>query len=371
MNTFWKIVLWVVGIAIVAGGAYALAVKQKSASVASDKIFTIGGLLPLTGDFGSLGEEVNKGALLAIEEAKDDFPELNYVVEDDAFAAASAVSAAQKLIATDKINAGFTMAVQEAKPIAPVFNEAGIPLLVAWDSNAFLKTGGDSLYSIGFSTEGAGVIMAEYAYQKLGLRKVAVVRHVDEWADIISASFRDRFKQLGGVVVLDESTVVGTSDYRTLIARIKAVGADSIYFPMVPPGNSIFAIQARELQFKGTLMNGDGFLQSEIDAAGKAAEGLYFTNVYGEQLPALAAKYKAKYGVESGDIIFASFGYDAVNTLVEAYRISKESGIPFAEALKQVDIPGIGARIRMNGTRYSERQEKVYKVTNGTAVEVN
>ena len=342
--------------------------KSDVGLVSTNNPLVIGAILPLSGDFGALGEEVNKGALIAINEAKAEFPDITFISEDDQFSAKSMVAAAQKLISTDGISAAFTMAVQEAKPIAPVFNKAKIPLLVSWDSNEFIKTGGDSLYSIGFSTEGAGEKMAEYAYAKLGIKKVALIYHIDEWANLITGAFRAKFKALGGVVVLDEQTIVGTKDYRTLIARAKVAGADAIYFPMVPSANSIFASQARELKFTGVFLNGDGFIQSEIDAAGLAAEGIYFTNVYGERLSVLAEKYKQKYGVDSGDIIFASFGYDAVNTLIAAYRIARQSDISITKALKRVDIEGIGARIMMNGMRYSERQEKMYKVVNGVPV---
>lgn len=367
MNTFWKGVLWVVGIVVVVGGAYVLLNKQ-GAPIADGAPFVIGGMMPLTGDLGALGEEVHKGALMAIEEAQVEFPDIRFIAEDDRFNGRDMVAAAQKLVSKDGVDAAFTVAVQEAKPVAPIFNEAKIPLLVSWDSNEFIRTGGESLYSIGFSTEGAGETMAEYAYGTLGIRKAAVIYHVDEWAEVITGAFRAKFKELGGTVVLDQSAIVGTNDYRTLIARAKAAGADAIYFPMVPPGNSIFTSQARELKFAGALLNGDGFLQSEIDAAGSAAEGLYFTNMHGMQLSVLAEKYKNKYGADSGDIAFASFGYDAVKTLVAAYRISKESGSTIAEALKRVDIDGIGGRIAMNGTRSSEKYERVYKVVKGVPV---
>ena len=39
--------------------------------------------------------------------------------------------------------------------------------------------------------------MANFAYNKLGLKTVAIIGHIDLWADIITKSFKNEFEVLG------------------------------------------------------------------------------------------------------------------------------------------------------------------------------
>lgn len=361
-NTFWKEILWIVGIALVGWGIYAFINKPKAVIVGTEKSLVIGSVLPLTGTFGILGEDIRRGADLAIFESKAKYPNLIYISEDDHFEQKTAATAANKLISVDKIDMAFTAAVQEAKSMAPIFNGAKIPLLITWDSNEFIKTAGSNIFTIGFSTEGNGEKMAIYGYSDLKLRRVAIINHVDEWSELIAQAFEAKFKALGGTVVAHESALPPTTDYRIQILKAKAANADAIYFPLLSPANGIVALQARQLGFKGAFLSGDSILQDEIDAAKGAAEGMYYTTVYADNTKALLEKYKAKYAVDPADIVFVSFGYDGIRTLLAAYDIAQANGSTLRDALTRVSINGAGALITMNGRQYSERLEKIYKV---------
>ena len=365
-----KGIIWIVGIALVVWGGWTFINnnKEKGTSLGTDQSFTIGSVLPLTGTFGILGEDIRRGAELAVAEAQAKHPNLKYVSEDDHFEQKTAATAANKLISADNVDAAFTAVVEEAKSMAPIFNGAKKPLLVVWDSNEFIKTAGDHIFTIGFSTEGNGQIMAAYAYGKLALRKVAIIHHVDAWSELIAPAFEEKFKALGGIVVMREKALPTATDYRTQILKAKASGADSLYFPLLPPANGIVAMQARQLGFTGTFLSGDSILQDEIGASRGALEGTYYTTVYAENAIELLAKYKAKYGQDPTDLVFVSFGYDGVKVLVAAYVIARETGVSLRDALTRVSIEGAGSRIDMKGGQYSERLEKVYKVANGAPV---
>lgn len=270
----------------------------------------------------------------------------------------------------DKVDAVFTATVQEVKPITPIFKEAKIPLLTVWDSNNYLKTAGNYIFTTGFGTEDAAHTMAEYAYNSLKLKNVAIITHIDEWTELITNSFKASFEELGGKIVLFEKSPAKENNYRTQIAKAKNSNADGIYFPMIPPAKGPFLKQVRELGYKGQLMTGGGFLQSEIDDAGFAADNVYYTNLYAKKPELLAEKYKTKYGSEPYDIVFASFGYDALYTLWETNKISKSKNISLRDGLSLVDIVGVGGPIKMQGGQYSEKREKLYKITNGKSVEI-
>lgn len=318
----------------------------------------IGVILPLTGDLAALGEEIRKGIEIAIEEVKAEGLNLNVIYEDDQSSfGINTVNAANKLINSDKVNAGLTMLVEEARPIYLIFNNNKIPLLVLWDSNKFIKESGEYVFSNGFSTELAGESMADHAFNKLGLRKIAIVSHIDPWAEIISDSFKNKFEKLGGKTVFDEKFQLDTTDYRTTIIKIKQMKPDGVYFPLIPMNSVRFIIQAQQLNLQTSLLTGDALIQDVINEAGKAAEGIYFTNIYTDDGDLLISKYKQKYNNEPMDITLVSFGYDGIIKMAEASK-------NFPTSLKK------GLTLLLNENRSSDRLEKIFRVNNGKAVEV-
>jgi branched-chain amino acid transport system substrate-binding protein len=344
--------------------------KVLGAQTNKNNTITIGAILPLTGGYASVAEEVNRGALIAIEEAKERGEQINYVVEDDQFKASMSANAANKLINQNKVDAVFTMAIEEVKPVATIFNSAKILILATWDSNAYIKTAGDYVFSTGYNTEANGEKMAEFAYNKLNLRKIASLQQIDEWSKIIAEAFNAKFKALGGSIVVNEKVIVEEKDFRTIVTKIKQSGAEGIYAPFNPPGNSRLLTQVKQLGFTGQMLAADGFIQDEIDTAGKAAENVYLTDIFTENADGLKASYTKKYNSEPSALAFVTFGYDAVNTFLEAKKISVAQNISLRDALTQVKIQGAGALINMDGKQFSEKVERIYKIVNGIPVEV-
>lgn len=363
MSKTTKTTLWIIVAIIVIGGIWYGVSRKPAPTPTVKEPIKIGTILPLTGDFAALGEEVKRGIEIGVEEAKNSGVALNVVYEDDQSLSPTAlVNAANKLINMDKVNVGLTMIVEESRSITPIFNKNKTPLMVLWDSNKFIKEAGEYVFSNGFSTEKAGEIMARFAYSKLNLKKTAMISHIDPWANIISDSFENEFKKLGGTIVYKETLQPTETDYKTVITKIKNSGADSVYFPLVPPNSALFLKQAHEMNLNLPLLTGDALIQDVIDAAGKAAEGVYFTNIYTEpgEASMLTKKYKNRYGKEPLDVTLISFGYNGIMKIVEAIQREKPG-----ESLQQalVSIFGEGRSV--------ERAEKIYQVVNGKPVEIS
>lgn len=328
-------------------------ITRNSVNVSEENKVKLGAILPLSGDLAFIGEEIQRGMELAKEEAKEDGIDIRIIYGDDqSFSATAAVNAANKLINIDKIDVGITAFIEEAKPIAPIFNDKEVPLIVVWDSNKFIQEGGDYLFSTGFSTEKAGEKMATFAYQELGLREIAIVSHIDAWAEIISESFQDKFESLGGAIVRHEKHQTTEEDYRTTIAKIKLDDPDAVYFPLIPPTSINFLIQAKQLGLEVDLLSGDALIQDVIDGAGSAAEEIYYTNIFTTDAEELIARYKEKYGADPIDITLVSFGYEGINAIKEAVSYEDTN-------LRDGLVRTIGV------SRTVDRAERIYKVVNG------
>ena len=324
------------------------------------KEIKIGAILPLTGDFAAIGNEIKRGIEIAIDEAKNAGFSLAIFYEDDqSLSPVAAVNSANKLININKIDIGLTMLVEESRPISPIFSKNKVPLLVLWDSNSYIKEAGSYIFSNGFSTEKAGEMMAEFAYSKLGLKKIAIISHVDPWAKIISKSFKDKIMDLGGLIEYEEELQPSETDYRTSIAKIKQMSPDGIYIGLVPPNSALFIIQSKELGLRVPILTGDALIQDVINAVGESAEGIYLTNIYTEltETNLLNKKYKEKYKKDPLDINLVSFGYDGIVKIMEAMKIRIKS---LQEALISI----------FGENRSSDRAEQIYKIYKGKPLEI-
>ena len=344
--------LIIVGILIVIV-IFSLISLNHSRQVVKENNLKVGAILSLSGELAFLGEEIMRGSELALE-GKD----IEVVYEDDqSLVPSAAVNSAKKLLEVDKVDVAFTGIIEVAKPIAPIFDNKQIPLLVTWDTNEFLRNAGPYIFSTGFSTEKNGYKMADFAYDDLGLRKVAIIAHIDPWAEIISEAFKDQFEVRGGKVVFIKKQFLTEKDYRASILKAKQTEVEGVYFPMLPPTSVNFLEQVKELGLDTVLMSGDAFILDVIIAAGSAAENVYYTNIFTPKEDELIVLYKDKYGKDPIDIALVSFGYDGINTILAAHEANPTN---IKEGLNTVIGP----------SREIERVEKIYKVTNGAPIEV-
>jgi len=366
-----KTILWVIVLIIV----ICLVWWGVSKKPVEEKVFKIGAILPLTGEIAMVGVSIQQGIEIAVQDINKaggiKGRQIKVVFENDEYDNKKTVTASQKLINVDKIDIGIVSFVHGAKAVMPIFEQNKIPLIVAWDSTNELEKG-DYIFSTGFSTELSGKRMANYAYNKLNLRKVAIVLHQDEWSEVIAPAFKEEFQELGGEVLLEEKVVVGESDFRTIISKIKTKGADVVYLPLVPMNTDMFLKQAKELGLEAQILSGDALISDIIIAAGEAAEGVYFTSIYVEDNEIsrdLDKKYREEYGEEAPALSMVAFGYDAMLVIKSAVEKAEETtpeGIK--DALYFVDIIGTGGQIKIEVNGLSERIEKVFRVQNGEGV---
>lgn len=353
MSKAAKIIIGIIIAAIIVGGIWYV-VTEKPAEKGTVKI---GAILPLSGELAAMGEEIKKGVEMAADEyAKQGF-NLKVIYEDDqSLSSTAAVNAARKLLDIDKIDVGLTMVVEEAKPIIPLFTDKKIPLLVLWDSNNFIKEAGEYIFSNGFSNEKTGEMMAEYAFNNLNLKKVAIIGIIDPAMEIFAGSFKTEFEKLEGKVIYNEEIMPDTKDFRTYIAKIKQLNPDGVYFLFMPLDNAIFLMQMKQLGLKAVPLNSESMTSDAINKAGVAAEGVYFTNIYTDEAQLLTEKYKARYNSDPMDSTLVSFGYDGIAKIANAIQVSQKS---LKDSLAEI----------FGSNRSANRVEKIYKIINGKTVE--
>jgi branched-chain amino acid transport system substrate-binding protein len=185
--------------------------------------------------------------------------------------------------------------------------------------------GGNNYFRVCTTDLIQGPAAADYAYNKLGKKKVYVLNDQQTYGLGIAQNFAKQFEKDGGTVLnkdLGGFDPTATTDFKSKLTQAASLGADVVFFG----GTTATKGGVIRKQMQGILdvpyvagdgISGDQFLK---DAKPNAANS-YFTvaGPYASQLPtatAMIAAYKAEYGTDIG--AYSAQGYDAVGVIIAA-----------------------------------------------------
>lgn len=174
---------------------------------------------------------------------------------------------------------------------------------------------------------------AEYAYKELNLKTAALL--VDskmEYTVLLAKYFKERYVELGGTIVLEDTYNGGTRDYSVQIDELKALEnmPDMLYIASGPHDIGNIVKQFRQSGINMSIFGGDAYdtpLLTEI--AGEYANNVYFTthvfldeNSSIERVKQFTSAYQKEYGKqpENG---FTALGYDTVILTADAIERAK------------------------------------------------
>jgi branched-chain amino acid transport system substrate-binding protein len=335
-------------------------------NIAFAETYKIGVILPLSGDLAHVGLELRRGIELAYSKTLQERFEI--IFEDNqSFNKVAAVNAVQKLININKIDLILIDAVNTVSALDPILEKKNIPSLIIWDSNNKISNLKSKAFGFGFSTEFAGEEMAFFAFNKLKNKTVSVVSIQDEWSEIISKSFIDKFKLLGGKITSNETIPLNQTDLRTITSKIISKNPDGVYFPLF--GQTLISLvkQLKAQGYKGKLLTGDGFGGNDIKILGKNAENIYVSQIYLAD-PSFKELYIKKYG--ANDIVnlsFAALSYDAfkfafstINNLESKNKLINFNNIN--NGFRELKFSGFTGKIDFSKNRLSSKRELIYIV---------
>ena len=127
MSKTTKTIVWLIVIIVVIAGIW-WGVSRKPAE---EKVVKIGIIAPLSGPASTWGEQLRKGIELALDELNlDERKLLRIIYEDSEADPKKAVSAVQKLISVDKVQAIIgPLSSNEVLSVAPIVEKAKVVLL--------------------------------------------------------------------------------------------------------------------------------------------------------------------------------------------------------------------------------------------------
>ena len=174
--------------------------------------------------------------------------------------------------------------------------------------------------------------VADFAYNELGLRRMAAVNDGDPYTMGLTIAFGNAFGAIGGEVAATARIAKGQADMTSVLTEFAAATPDGIFFPLFDEEGIPFAKQVREHDsLKGaTLITGAALLDSEflatpqskgVYAAGPETDlGSNVNATTGKSVDDVLAAYTAAYGGFPGTPYWAH-SYDATTLLLNAIEI--------------------------------------------------
>ena len=317
---------------------------------AAEEDIKVGLLLPFSGVYAALGNDIEAGFTVALEQFGSEVGTgFEIVREDTEVKPPVALGKAKKLILQDKVDvvagivsSGVLGAVRD------MVHGAGVPLIVANAGNDDATGASCSPYitRMSFSNGQVNRPMGQWMYDQ-GIRKVYTLAPDYAAGRQMIGGFVETFTAAGGEIAGQEFTPFQkTQDFGPYLAQAKASGADAVYV-FYAGGEAIsFVKQYDSFGLKADLpLYGSGFLTSPlyVNAEGPAAEGVitalhYVPTLDNAANAAFVAAFQAKTGRLQSE--FAVQGYDAARALVEAAKTGAHDRASLAEALRQVSFDG-------------------------------
>lgn len=356
-----------------------------SACGGSGEEIVIGAIGPLTGGAATYGTSVKNGIQIAVDEINAaggvNGVKLKLEFLDDEGDSAKAKTAFENLM--DKgmdvligcVTSGPSVAIND------LVLEEGILQITPSASQKEAAQNPNS-FRLCFTDPLQGTTMAEYAYNTLGYRKAAVVYNQDDsYSTGILETFRARFTELGGTVVVEAPFSNSTEDFSAHVTKIQDAAPDYVLLPFYNDMAAKFLTAAAAKSMNLPLIGSDGmdgilnYLQGE-DA--KLAEGLiYLTPFIASDPDEKIQKFVSTYTERHGDAPdqFAADGYDCVYVVKAALE---KAGVTSNEidnaaliaAMKEITVDGLTGSVSFDENGEPLKGAKFAKVENGQYVAV-
>jgi branched-chain amino acid transport system substrate-binding protein len=354
------------------GGAAQPAAVEKPAEA------VIGVYEPMTGAQAAGGELTMQGVNLAYKQVPEVLGvPIKMVLVDNRSDKAEAATAMQRLIEQEKAIAVIgSYGSSNAMAGGEVSEKAGIPVMGCSPTNPLVTQGKKYYFRACFIDPFQGRVMAKYAVDELGVKKVAIIQDVaQDYSVGLASFFREAFIEFTGDasgIVAFTSYQTGDQDFTAQLTSAMASEIDAIYAPGYFGDAALLAKQAREQGFQGYIMGGDAWEAPElIDIGGAAAEGLVLSTHYHPDaaLSPTSAQFVKDFEAEYGErpSAFAALGYDAYMLVIDAINRanSLEPG-KIREAMAATkDYQAVTGKITMDQNGNAVKDAVILTVENG------
>lgn len=352
--------------------------NEKPGADSKDNVIRIGVFEPLTGANAGGGALELEGIKLANKL----YPEVlgkkvELVVVDNKSDKVEAANAAAKLVEKEKVTAivgswGSSLSMAAGD----IVKKAKVPTVGTSCTNPLVTQGNEYYFRVCFIDPYQGTVMANYAYNKLKAKKVAIVQEVgSDYSIGLAKFFTDSFKKLTG----DDKSIIevanyntGDQDFTAQLTNVKSKNPDAIFAPGNFTESALVIKQARQLGITCPIIGGDTWETPQfIEIGDKAVEGTVFSTFFATEKPItkesekFLTEYKKEYNKEPAAV--TALGYDAYLVLIKALeKNGSTDSVKLRDTLANLkDFQGAAGVVNFDENRNAIKDAVIKQVKNG------
>ena len=238
---------------------------------------------PLTGSSSAIGEQMQKGAEMAVRNINEAGGVLGQPlaleIGDDTCDPVDAVTVAKQLRDSRAVFVAGHWCSGSSIPASKIYADAGILQISPGSTNPELTDQGlDNVFRVCGRDDLQGPTAADYVLDNQLASRIAIVHDRDAYGKGLADEFRKQLATRGTEEVLYTGIDAGTQDFSSLINEMKAAKIELIYFGGYHLEAGLIVRQARDLGLDAKFMSGDALLTREFwDITAEAGEGTLFT----------------------------------------------------------------------------------------------
>lgn len=330
-NMYWITALLVFALILTACGGSAVSTSsgdsESSESGGGEDTVKVGAILPFSGVYAALGEDLRDGMKLYFDSVdwQAGGKTIEMIEEDTENDPQVGLRKTRKLIDQDNVDF-LTGAVSTAVAYAirDEVDSKQVPYIAshAGGNDLTREMRSDYIWRTSFSSWQIGNSIGEWAYENIG-EKMYVAAADYAFGREASEAFIEAYTEAGGEIVGEVYPPLENNDFASYLTSIANEDVDGVYGFFAGSDASRFVQQYAEygLQDKYPLVGSTWLVAEDVrEAVGEAAEGIYASTFWDytletEENKAFVEAYEEAY--DRRPTIEAMEGYDAARVIVE------------------------------------------------------
>ena len=238
---------------------------------------------PMTGQYASFGEQMRRGAEMAVADinARGGVlgKKLVLRIGDDACDPKQAVAVANQFASGGVALVAGHFCSGSSIPASKVYAEEGILQMSPASTNPTLTEQGlPNVFRVCGRDDQQGLVAGDYLAKNFKGKKIAVVHDKTAYGKGLADETKKRLNGLGVKEAMYESYTAGEKDYSALVSKLKGAGIDVVYLGGYHTEAGLIVRQARDQGYKLQLVSGDALVTDEYwKITGPAGEGTLMT----------------------------------------------------------------------------------------------
>lgn len=379
-RTLWLVLLTALALMAAACGQAEESDSDDPAAASDEDVdeYVVGSLAQMSGDVAWFGELVQNATQLAIEDVNEDggingkpFDVKFRDLQNDA---SISISEYRKFIDVDGVPAvmvGSSVALLPMCPIAE--DEENVILNTGASTPEMREACGEYLISNIPDSSTEMQTLARYLYEQ-GHRNAATFNINNDVNLGQKTAFVDAWNELGGQIVAEETAEVGTQNFRSQIAGLRAANPDATLVATEAQDTARFFRQASDVNFTSQFAAQSNAISEDVlEQAADAVEGTIFaTVIFDPSTHEPGAEFEERYTERFGEspaLLYSALAYDGTIMLAEAIEQVGYSAPAIKDYLRGIDQwEGVSGVVTYSEPGFAERPVMFRTVEDGEFV---